>query len=188
ATIDCTCPLPTAPVLVATDAVARISLYANITNQQAQKYAKLQIKASKTAGFNPDSTGELIHDNPSPVKEHNVNTGETWYYRARIVDKLGQYSPWSPQVSATAHKVDESDMQAQILRMETTSEIEPTSGTLDNLHDGTPTTGATFSTATWIEDKFVGEQIFSTFRINVQEPVNFYLRYFNENTQAWNNC
>ena len=188
AIIDCTCPLPTAPMMTAVDAVARISLSCSITNAQAQKYQKIQIKASQTAGFNPDTDGTTIHDNPSPVYEHTVDTGSTWYYRARIVDKLGQYSSWSAQVSATAHKVDESDMQAQILRMETTSEIAPTAGTLANVHDGSTASSATFGAATWIEDKFVGEQIFSTFRINVKESVDFYVRYFREETQAWNNC
>lgn len=181
-------PAPTAPMLAANVGIAQITLIADLSNVQLQKYQKLQIKASQVDGFNPDTDGAFIHDNPATVFNHAVDTGSTWHYRARIVDMFGQMSPWSDQVSATADKLDESEFLAEVLRLETTSGITPTLGVLANLHDGTDISSATFDQATWIEDKFVGEQRFSYFRIRTQQAVNFYVQYFNEDTQAWVDC
>jgi hypothetical protein len=186
--IACGVPIPTAPTLAANIGIAQITLIADLSNVQLQKYQKLQIKASQTDGFNPETEGTLIHNNPATVFNHAVDTGSTWHYRARIVDMFGQTSPWSAQVSATADKLDESEFLAEVLRLETTSEVAPTSGTLANLHDGTDISSATFDQATWIEDKFVGEQRFSYFRIRTAEAVNFYIQYYNQDTETWVDC
>lgn len=188
AIIECAVPLPTAPALTAASGVAAIQLVARVSNTQLQKYQKLLIKACQTNEFDPDSDGTLIHDNLSTFYTHVVDFDATWYYRARIIDIYGQASPWSLQVSATADKIDESEMMAQILRLETTSEYAPALGALGNLSDGSKTSGVTFSQTTWIEQRFVGEQVFSYFRINTLTETPFYVQYFNEAGQAWVDC
>jgi hypothetical protein len=184
----CTSQIPNIPNVNLSVAVAQIILSANLTIPQLQKFAKIQVKASETTGFNPNTEGELLHDSPSTVFIHAVNSGSTWFYRVRVVDKLGQFSLWSDQLTGVSTEIDVEEMLNQVLRMGTTSGVIPAAGTLANLHDGSEITTAQFNEATWIEDKFVGQQFFSTFRITVLTAVNIYVQYFNDISQTWVDC
>jgi hypothetical protein len=196
AQIACTCSAPTAPTITAAAEIARIQIVAGLTNLQLQNYAKLQIKASQTDGFNPDAAGALIHDNPATVYGHPVDTGSTWYYRARIVNKFNIASGWSAQATATADKIDESDFYVQTLRRLTSSYLNadgtgaynPTAGTLANLSDGSFVTGATFTGAGYVQVNFKLEQVFETIRLVPLANVNFFGQYFNEDSQQWVDC
>jgi hypothetical protein len=192
--IACSGRTPTAPTLTVTPEIARNAIAVSVSQLNLVGFEKLEIVAKQTAGAS--SGGTVIYSGPSFYYAHNVGTNEKWYYQARIYSKLGLVSPWSAEVAQTTKQVEVTTMNPQILMAKTlayanadgTGSYAVTSGALSNIHDGGATTGATFSGAGFIEDDFVGQQYFSTVRLNVAAAVQFYAQKYDDAAKAWVDC
>lgn len=192
--IVCIARTPNAPVLQIAAEVARNSVTVAIAQLDLISFERVEIMAKQSAGAS--SGGTVIYSGPSCYYAHNVGTNEKWYYQARIYSKVGKVSAWSAEISQTTKQVEVATMNPQIFMAKTSvytnadgsGMVAITSGALGNIHDGAAGTGAALAGAGYIEDAFVGQQYFSTLRLNVSAAVQLYAQRYDDTTESWVDC
>jgi len=68
-----------------------------------------ELFASQTLGFDPNMA-EMIYQGATNAFNHEVGTGETWYYRVRAVNHKGRVSDFTMEFSASTVKIITDDM------------------------------------------------------------------------------
>lgn len=94
--------LPAIPVLsLNKEGFASLSLS---WSYEAKSYYTYILYASQIKDFNPTEDNVIYKGNGSSFW-HQVNFGETWYYRVRVKNTHDKYTDFSNQVSGTTYKI-----------------------------------------------------------------------------------
>lgn len=96
--------LPSVPVAsIDRQGFKTISLSWSFDNKPYYSY---QVYASQEQGFTPNETN-LIFQGKGSAFLHEVEVGQTWYYRVRAINTYGKTTEFSEEISATTRKISD---------------------------------------------------------------------------------
>ena len=115
------------------------------TKAPSIRWSTSEVHVSTTKGFTP-SAETLVADGRRVRFDVGGLTPDTRYY-VRLIrfDTDGNPSEPSDEMSAVAAKFPQEELPADLFQIKATSDVEPDSGTLENLWDQDTTTGAAWA-------------------------------------------